>query len=95
MKFKEYVVIFIYNIIVVATWAGLAVFFNSWWVALFGILFISIPNVAYRHYRICDRCGAKSDPAYTAEEAIRVAEKAGWVHYDEGNRDYCPSCKNK
>lgn len=95
MKFKDVFIVFVYNIIVAAIWAWLAVFFNAWWIALFGILFISIPSTIHRHYRVCDGCGAKSAPADSAEEAIRVAEKAGWVHYDEGNRDYCPYCKNK
>lgn len=95
MKFKEFTVVFIYNIVVMLTWAWLAVFFNAWWVALFGILFISIPSTIHRHYRVCDRCGAKSAPASTVEEAIRVAKKAGWVHYDNGNIDYCPDCKDK
>ena len=37
MKFKDIFIVFIYNIIVAAIWAGLAVFFNAWWIALFGI----------------------------------------------------------
>ena len=93
MKTRDFVIILLYNLSALAICAALAMTFNHWWIILFSILFMSFPTVIGRHYRICDRCGKRSEAAETSEEAIRLAEKAGWVHYDAGNIDYCPECR--
>lgn len=93
MRFKSYAAIFVYNLLALAIWAALAFIFNHWWIALFGILFMCFPSTVKRHYRICDKCGAKSAGADTAEEAIQLAQKAGWTHFATLNQDFCPNCR--
>jgi hypothetical protein len=94
MKFKDYTSILIYNILALVVWAALAYLFGHWWIALFSILFLCFPKTIKKHYRICDKCGKRSAPADTAEEAIRLAENAGWFHFATMNQDYCPDCRN-
>lgn len=48
-----------------------------------------------KHYRICDKCGKHSEYADSYNEALDKAKKAGWAHYVEDNKDYCPECKTK
>lgn len=79
------------NSIVILAWAALAVIFNKWWIALFGALFISGLKTTYK--RVCDKCGKHSPYADNYNEALDKAKEAGWVHYADGNRDYCPDCQ--
>lgn len=66
--------------------------FNKWWIALFAILFLS-SLATKRYYRICDKCGKHSPYADSYNEALDKAKEAGWIHYVEGNKDYCPECR--
>lgn len=95
MKTKDFIIILLYNISMVAIFAALAMTFNHWWIVLFSILFLSFPSTIHRHYRICDDCGAYSDPANSVEEAITKAKASGWIHYHVTNTDYCPTCAKK
>ena len=81
------------NSIALICFTILAILFNHWWIIFFALLFHSSPREA-RH-RICDKCGKMSPSANTPEEAIKLAVKCGWVHYDNGDLDYCPDCKNE
>lgn len=83
------------NSISVICWVVLAIVFNKWWIALFAGLFISSlqTGVTGGHYRICDKCGKHSPYAATYNEALDKAAELGWVHYVEGNKDYCPECQ--
>lgn len=83
------------NIIVVLIWGALAVLFDKWWIALFAILFMSYIKVEDKKYRVCDGCGKHSPYANSYNEALDKAKEAGWVHYVDGNRDYCPECIRK
>ena len=83
------------NSIAIICWAALAVIFNKWWIALFGMLFLSSYEKKLLHRRFCDNCGKTSEYAPTAEEAINKAKAAGWLHVATGNKDYCPSCRSK
>ena len=94
MKTKDFLLATLYNMTIIICWVVLAVVFTKWWLALFAALFISWPRVVNRHYRICDKCGAYSEPAATRVEAIIKAKAAGWTHIEEGNKDYCPDCWN-
>jgi hypothetical protein len=85
----------LYNICVLGTFLALAIMAQQWWIILFSLLFLSFPSVVYRYYRICDKCGRQSRPMKTYDEALAQATKDGWVHYDDGNLDYCPTCKSK
>lgn len=78
------------NIIVVLIWGALAVLFDKWWIALFALLFVSGIQTKTNSYRVCDRCGKHSPYANSYNEALDKAKEAGWVHYVDGNRDYCP-----
>lgn len=81
------------NIVVVLAWAILAIIFNKWWIALFSILFVNGLQTKYRNYRVCDKCGKHSPYADTYNEALDKAKEAGWIHYVDGNKDYCPDCQ--
>lgn len=83
------------NSICVICWTVLAIVFNAWWIALFGLLFMSDLQTNYKQYRVCDGCGKHGPPADSHNEAIDNAKKAGWIHYVEGNLDYCPDCKRE
>ena len=87
------------NSICIICWTALAVYFNKWWIALFSVLTMSSLQLGnttqQKHYRICDGCGKFSPYADNHNEALDKAKEAGWVHYVDGNRDYCPECKNK
>lgn len=84
------------NSICVICWAILAIVFNKWWIALFALLFMSsLETKPVRfYYRTCDKCGKHSDYADTYNKALEKAIEAGWVHYEAGNKDYCPDCKD-
>ena len=83
------------NIIVVLIWGALAVLFDKWWIALFALLFVSGIEIIFKSCRVCDRCGKHSPYANSYNEALDKAKEAGWVHYVDGNRDYCPECIRK
>ena len=85
------------NSVCVICWTTLAIVFNKWWICLFAMFFFcSLQTQTGRgYYRICDRCGKHSEYADSYNEALDKAKKAGWVHYVEDNKDYCPECKAK
>lgn len=76
------------NVMVILVWGALAVLFDKWWIALFAILFMSYVE----SYRVCDGCGKHSPYASSYNEALDKAKEAGWIHYVDGNKDYCPEC---
>lgn len=80
------------NIVVVLAWTTLAILFNKWWIAFFALLFVSELKTKTNNYRICDGCGKHSPYASSYNEALDKAKEAGWIHYVDGNRDYCPEC---
>lgn len=81
------------NSVCVICWTALAIVFDRWWIALFAILFLSSLITAYKSYRICDGCGKHGPYADSYNEAIDKAKEAGWIHFEERNKDYCPDCK--
>lgn len=81
------------NSVCVICWTVLAVVFNKWWIALFGILFLSSLTTSVSKYRICDKCGKHSPYANSHNEALDKAKEAGWVHYVDGDKDYCQDCQ--
>lgn len=83
------------NSIVIIAWTALALFFNKWWIALFGLLFLSEIKTNYQSYRVCDKCGKHSPYAESYDEALVKAKEAGWIHIVEGNKDYCPDCRKE
>lgn len=83
------------NSVCIICLVALAIVFNKWWIALFSMLFLCSLQTEIEHYRICDKCGKHSEYADSYNEALDKAKKAGWVHYVEGNKDYCPECKDK
>ena len=83
------------NIIAILAWVTLAVLFDKWWIALFGLLFMSYVEVRHKSYRVCDGCGKHSPYANSYNKALDKAKEAGWVHYVDGNKDYCPECVRK
>lgn len=82
------------NSIIVICFTAIAITFSKWWIALFAILFFSWPKNA-KHYRICDGCGKHSPYTDSHNEALEKAKANGWVHYVDGNKDYCPKCQMK
>ena len=82
------------NSICVICWVVLAIAFNKWWIALFGLLFLtsSTTQSIHKYYRVCDGCGKHSEYADSPNEALDKAKANGWVHYVDGNKDYCPEC---
>ena len=82
------------NSVSVICWTVLAVVFNKWWVALFGLLFMSGLQTKYKNYRVCDKCGKHSPYADNYNDALDKAKEAGWVHCVDGNKDYCPECQH-
>ena len=83
------------NSICIICWTALAIIFNKWWIALFAGLFISSLQGEHvkQYYRICDKCGKYSPYADSHNEALDKAKEAGWIHYVDGNKDYCPECQ--
>lgn len=82
------------NSICVICWTVLAIIFDKWWIALFMILFMNGLETKYKSYRICDKCGKHSPYASSYNEALEKAKEAGWVHYVDGNKDYCLDCQD-
>lgn len=83
------------NSICVICWTVLAITFHKWWIALFGILFLTSygTKTVKRYYRVCDGCGKHSPYADSYNEALDKAKAASCVHYVEDNKDYCPRCQ--
>lgn len=82
------------NSICIICWTYLAIAFDKWWIALFCLLFMSSLKTQGQHYyRICDKCGKHSEYADSYNKALEKAKKSGWIHYVDGNKDYCPDCK--
>ena len=65
------------NSICVICWTVLAIVFNKWWVALFGLLFMS--SIAQKYNRVCDKCGRHSPYADSYNEALDKAKEGGWM----------------
>jgi hypothetical protein len=85
--------IMLWNLVSITCWVALAVIFDKWWIALFALLFIGFPAQVHKYYRICDKCGKHSEFANSYNEALDKAKAAGWVHFVEGNLDYCAECR--
>ena len=85
------------NSICLICWVALAIVFNKWWIALFAMLFMSSlsTETVHKKVRFCDKCGKHSPYADSEVEALEKAKEAGWVHYEDGNRDYCPECRKQ
>ena len=86
------------NSICVICWAALAVYFNKWWIALFGVLFLNDLKLGRgKHYRVCDECGRHSPYADNYNEGLDKAKEAGWVRWKKNGvlGDYCPECQSK
>ncbi len=83
------------NSICVICWTALAIIFHKWWIALFGILFLTSfsTETIKKYYRVCDECGKHSEYADSYNGALDKAKAAGWVHYVDSNKDYCPICQ--
>lgn len=84
------------NSICVICWVILAIIFNKWWIALFGLLFLT--DIKYQGagtYRVCDKCGKHGPYTNSYNEALDKAREAGWLHIVEGNKDYCPDCQKE
>ena len=83
------------NSICVICWVALAIVFHKWWIALFGLLFMSSLQTKPIHYyyRTCDKCGKHSEYSGTKENALKNAVRSGWAHYEDGDKDYCPDCQ--
>lgn len=83
------------NSICVICWTVLAIVFNKWWIALFGALFLTSiePITKRQYYRTCDGCGKHSEWADSHNESLDKAKAEGWIHYVEGDKDYCPDCR--
>ena len=83
------------NSIVTLAWIALAIYFDKWWISLFAVLFLSSFIDIKKYHRICDKCGKYSPYADNYNEALDKAKEAGWIHYVDGNKDYCPECQNE
>ena len=83
------------NSLAIITWAALAIVFNKWWIALFGLLFMNSIETKRLSYRVCDGCGMHSPYADSHNEALDKAKEAGWEHIVESNKDYCPDCRKE
>lgn len=81
------------NSIAIIAWVALAIIFNKWWIALFGVLFLSGIKTKHQSYLVCDGCGKHSPYADSYNEALDKAKEAGWFHIVDGNLDYCPDCR--
>ena len=81
------------NSVCVICFAVLSIVFHKWWILLFSALFLSELKTAHKSYRVCDGCGKHSPYADSHNEALDKAKAAGWVHYVDGNKDYCQECQ--
>ena len=83
-----------WNVVTIGCWVALSIIFNKWWLIFFALLFLCGVKTEHRYYRICDECGKRSPYADNYNDALDQAKEAGWVHVVEGNKDYCPDCKD-
>jgi hypothetical protein len=85
------------NSISLICWTIIALVFNKSWLVFFSILFLNGLEMTYeyKYFRVCDKCGKRSPYAESYNEAMSKAHDAGWVHYVDENKDYCPECKNE
>jgi hypothetical protein len=81
------------NSICVICWTALAIIFHKWWIALFGVLFLTSFSTKHKYSRFCDGCGKQSPYADSYNEALDKAKAAGWIHDVARNKDYCPGCQ--
>jgi hypothetical protein len=81
------------NSVCAICWTSLAIKFNKWWIALFILLTMSSLTTNCATYRICDKCGKHSPYANSYNEALEKAKEVGWVHFVDGDQDYCADCK--
>ena len=63
------------NSISIVAWVALAIIFNKWWIALFGILFISDIQTNPKIYRVCNGCDKHSPYADSHNEALDKAKE--------------------
>jgi hypothetical protein len=84
------------NSVCIICWVVLAIAFDMWWIAFFALLFMSSLKTesSKNYYRVCDKCGKHSPYANSHNKALDKAKKAGWIHYANEGKDYCPDCKN-
>lgn len=94
--------IYLYDVVAVLAFVGLAISFDKWWIALFGLLFLLTPSYRTEYYRLCDNCGKRSPGAETYNDAIDKAVSAGWLHSakqkvdsSDNFEDFCPECRRK
>ena len=83
----------IINMFSITCFTILAAVFDRWWIALFALLFFTIPKTIKKYCRTCDGCGKHSEYADSYNEALDKAKAAGWKHIVDGNKDYCPGCQ--
>lgn len=85
------------NSVCMICWTALAIIFDKWWIALFGLLFISlIESTSIKSHSIyCDECGKVGPSGNCVDEARKKAKEAGWIHVASNNTDYCPDCLMK
>lgn len=83
------------NSVVVMCWTSLAVFFGKWWIALFGVLFLSSIKTESARTCYCDQCGQQLPFSGTFEELVKAKQAAGWVRRKNGEKweDICPQCQ--
>lgn len=87
----------LYNIFNLFIFGAVAIVFEKWWIILFALLFVLLPVTTAKNkkFRICDGCGRYSESGETDTEAIIRAEKCGWTHIKETNKDFCPECVHR
>ena len=85
------------NSISIICWCALAWFFDRWWIALFGALFLTTTETKRIYYRVCDGCGRRSRSADNYNDALDNAIYDGWLRVKCGDKfeDYCPECRAK
>lgn len=85
------------NSVSIICWSALAWYFDRWWIALFGALFLTSFETKRTYHRVCDGCGKRSPAADDFNAAIDKAISNGWLHVKCGDwfEDYCPDCRAK
>lgn len=87
------------NSICVICWTAIAIIFNKWWIALFGLLFMhSIKSeTSSSSFIRCNECGKYAPFTQHPDDPIYMVKQQGWVSYKENGewKDYCPDCQDK
>lgn len=85
---------FLDNAFALTVFAGLAIYFNTWWIVLFAVLFVSSYKSRSPEKRICDGCG---NTIQSYDDINKEAEMRGWIRKNEDGvwKDYCPKCKGE